>query len=646
MGCRTVQKSQHTEPLKRRNSRFGASKTTPAHCLCSVHAFSSMLLRYLLQRILSVLLPISIASLAYLYLYPIFHGCAFPVPNPRLSGSVPKSTALVNTLKEHLGYVYDDGGSSRDRHDDTAKRIIPPAPFRFLVLADPQIEGDSSLPRPNDGFTDRLGRHWARVVNATTWDERVLAFTRGARNVVMTDGPRTLDAARKRLDLFGNDYYLAHIYRTLHWWTKPTHVTVLGDLIGSQWVSDAEFKARTGRFWGRVFKKGTRVADEITITGSDKYGAGPEVIERLEASQPNEEPIWSNRIINLAGNHDIGYAGDITEKRIERFEKAFGRHNWDMRFEYPLPTANHSSDNGQRPPSLHLIVLDSLLLDTPALTQSLQDKTYTFLNELISYRSRPVEESNSFTLLLTHLPLHKKAGICTDAPHFSFFAKDDEKPIEGKLRFQKGGLREQNHISDHLSHAGILQGIFGMSGNSNAPANGKGRKGLILTGHDHTGCDVIHFVNRTLDKVESQADEGAPSWSWGARRYQPEADGGQNLPSTPSIREVTLRSMMGEFGGNAGLLSIWFDSDPSVMEWKYDLVNCQMGVQHVWWAVHILTFVSLSIFVVWLILCLVDALYPSSGTGVTAKNNPILRPMTRKPTNVGGLSKDVQHKGR
>ena len=77
------------------------------------------------------------------------------------------------------------------------------------------------------------------------------------------DVPNELSSLRKRLDLWGNDFYLAHVYRTMDWWAEPTHVTVLGDLVGSQWISDAEFDRRGRRFWDRVFKGAERVSDEL-----------------------------------------------------------------------------------------------------------------------------------------------------------------------------------------------------------------------------------------------------------------------------------------------------------------------------------------------------------------------------------------------
>ena len=395
------------------------------------------------------------------------------------------------------------------------------------------------------------------------------------------------------MDLLGNDFYLAHVYRTLHWWSRPTHVTVLGDLIGSQWVSDGEFESRGKRFWERVFNGGERVGDEV--------GNGEE-FEVLGGSE------WEKRIINIAGNHDIGYAGDISAARVERFERMFGRADWDVRFRLQLPNITGNESTPVPEPTIHLINLNSLTLDTPALDTNIQSASYAYLNDLIMQRSYPVEDRASFTLLLTHLPLHKEEGICTDGPDFTFFEDDDDEGPDDIPRFKEGGLKEQNHLSDHVSSNGILQGIFGMTGNQDAPGRGLGRNGLILNGHDHTGCDVVHYVNRSValdseDGDTAQAQE--ESWRWSARRYTSALSAeekGEGDDKTPSLREVTLRSMMGEFGGNAGLLSLWFDADPDVYEWKYEISMCMLGVQHIWWAVHVIDLVTLGVLLVYLIL--------------------------------------------
>jgi hypothetical protein len=540
-----------------------------------------MFLRGLLSRILALLLPLAVTATVYLYLYPVLKGCAFPLPQSDSQSNSKQSlgtNAVINTLLQHLNI--------------STTETPQPAIFRLLVLADPQLEGDTSLPFPEYDLYPRLQFHWRTIQNSISnsttpplLNAEVLSnITTSLQTLARKDIPRAFNSAVKRLDLFGNDYYLAHIYRTLFWWTRPTHTTVLGDLVGSQWISDDEFGRRGHRYWNRVFRGGERVDDTITRTGVAGFSQG------AEDKAPPTEPLrgdgtWARRLINIAGNHDIGYAGDISEARMERFERVFGRANWDVRFEHPAVVS--ASGEEVVVPTLHLINLNSLMFDTPVLSSEIQSHTYSYLNELIADRLAPVEDRSAFTLLLTHLPMHKEEGICTDGPYFSFRDSDDSDGPDGVPRWLEGGLKEQNHLSDALSASGILQGVFGLSGDKNALAGGQGRNGLILTGHDHTGCDVVHYVNRTAGDDE----EDTRSWNWAAKRFDSEQI------EEPSIREVTLRSMMGEFGGNAGLLSAWFDEVAG--EWSYEITMCPVGVQHIWWAVHVLVLVTLVVALLW-----------------------------------------------
>jgi hypothetical protein len=238
----------------------------------------SMSLYHSLRIILTILLPLSIVWTVYLYLYPVFNGCAFPSQN----GS--SLTAFANTIRQHYGSFVEPDAL---------------APFRLLTLADPQLEGDSSLPDPEDAFIPSLRRHWDRVLSAPSIKDVASITQHALKDIATEDIPNALQATRKRIDLFGNDYYLAHIYRTLHWWSKPTHVTVLGDLIGSQWVTDEEFEWRGWRYWNRVFRHGTMVEEEISARG-----VGDAKEEELGADGG-----WERRIVNVLGNHDAGYAG-------------------------------------------------------------------------------------------------------------------------------------------------------------------------------------------------------------------------------------------------------------------------------------------------------------------------------------------------
>ena len=435
------------------------------------------------------LLPPTAILLLYLYLYPILHNCGFP-----------KAESAEAAC--YLG--------------DTPRPYKPPvtAPFRLLALADPQLEGDTSLPPPDAPWFPSLAR-------------------RNLAGVATDDVPRLLQAARKRLDLWGNDRYLRHVYRSVSWWTDPTHTVALGDLLGSQWISDEEFGRRSRRLW-RVTTPLHKVPGDITGRSTRTEILG-------------DDDAWRTRLISVAGNHDIGYAGDIDEHRIARFEAEFGGVNWDIRFRpdnYSLPTTAGLFPTAV--PELQVVILNSMNLDTPAYHPALHQQSLDFLaTSLLSPTTPP--HPKSAALLLTHIPLHKPSGICTDGTYTAHFP-----PHQG------GGIREQNQLSPNTSSA-ILSAL---SRHGNA---------FVLDGHDHEGCEVWHYGG------------GAEGW---------ESVFAHPVPWEPpvtleqrQIREVTVRSMMGQFSGNAGLLSAWFDDEAG--KWQFEYASCPFLVQHVWWFVHV-----------------------------------------------------------
>jgi hypothetical protein len=71
---------------------------------------------------------------------------------------------------------------------------------------------------------------------------------------------------------------------------------------------------------------------------------------------------------------------------------------------------------------------------------------------------------------------------------------------------------------------------------------------------------------------------------------------------------VTVRSMMGDYGGNAGLLSAWFDVDHGV--WKFEYDTCALGKQHIWWAIHIVDIVAVILGILSGLLRLLDLATP------------------------------------
>jgi hypothetical protein len=469
---------------------------------------ASMPLSGVVRRAFLALIFPAVLSTLWLYLYPAAQNCHFPAP------------------QQHAV-----------------------APFRLLALGDPQLEGDTSLPDPNaplfPGLVGLRHRLWTEPLDVAAY---VLRQT--VKNMVTKDVPRLLRTQRKRLDLLGNDYYLAHIYRSTKWWTQPTHVSVLGDLLGSQWISNDEFDRRANRFWDRVFV-GAHPWNHGSSEEESEHIAAWDFVDNTNASQ-------TPALLNVAGNHDIGYAGDIDQPRIQRFERAFGQVNWRIRIPFSDPLSNLTTE-------LHLVNLNSMNLDNPAWNQDLYHATHSYLDSVIDDTNTC--NPQDAVILLTHVPLYKPAGVCVDPPYFSYFA-----PYHG------GGIREQNHLTQESSDK-ILSGLFGNK-----------RAGIVLNGHDHEGCDTWHD--------RSDADQA----QWNSTRYSvPDA-------STHGVREVTVRSMMGDYGGNAGLLSAWFDVDHGI--WKFEYATCALGKQHIWWAIHIVDIVAISLGIVSGLLHLLDLATP------------------------------------
>lgn len=466
-------------------------------------------------------LPPVLICTVYLYSFPFLKDCGFPPAKPAETacyfGDAPRPGVAAEL-----------------------------APFRLLAIGDPQLEGDTSLPDPDEPFFPSLVHFWDDVHNQGL-GALPARITEASKALLLEDIPRNFQACRKRVDLWGNDLYLAHVYGWIKWYSDPTHVVVLGDLLGSQWIHDQEFQKRSHRFWNTVFKGAQQIPKEITQTSSRR----PESL--------GEDRRWEDRIIAVAGNHDIGYAGDVTFDRVERFEKEFGSVNWAVTFRL-----NHS-DTPQlgglgfpdTSPALRLIILNSMNLDGPARDEALQRESQNFFMEEVSNRHNLPR--NTASVLLTHIPLHKQEGTCVDAPFFSYWPAD-----EG------GGLREQNHLSESVSDI-ILNGLVGQK---------RRHQAIILNGHDHEGCHVYHWRNKT-DDTNSASTERA----WKAKRYF-RAKGERNDESAVGVREITVRSIMGNFDGNVGFLSAWWDS--TAEQWRFEYNACMFGVQHIWWAIYVL----------------------------------------------------------
>lgn len=81
------------------------------------------------------------------------------------------------------------------------------------------------------------------------------------------------------------------------------------------------------------------------------------------------------------------------------------------------------------------------------------------------------------------------------------------------------------------------------------------RPDFVLNGHDHYGCDVVHTLEHGQDTWVASATDLSLPVSSGSSQEE-----GQRAKS---VREVTQRSMMAEFGGYSGLFEIKIPSTSS-----------------------------------------------------------------------------------
>lgn len=347
----------------------------------------------------------------------------------------------------------------------------------------------------------------------------------------------------KRLDNYGNDYYLRHIYHLMKGRLNPTHVAMMGDLFSSQWIGDSEFQNRTMRITDRIY---TRPRDQArlefeyieTHVNTDwmafhnqfqkdlKNGVydDPESYNYQNVfnwyDPESDEPLF----LNVTGNHDVGY-GDATFQHMARWRILFGKDNYWIEYD-------NETDHPWR-----IVMLNSLTLDGPMLQSEFKDYTWKFVEIL---EQRPY---NGSTILLTHIPMHKREGLCYDGPNVEFYK---ESGCHGCSPDRVGLLKSTNFVSEEASQR-VMNAVFKA-----------GKAGIILTGHDHYGCQ--NYFNLEGDEWVASKDK--------------KSDG-------KFIKEVTVRSMMGDFDGVTGIMTGMFDETEK--KWDFEYTECYFAVQHVWW---------------------------------------------------------------
>lgn len=371
----------------------------------------------------------------------------------------------------------------------------------------------------------------------------------------------------KRLDNYGNDYYLGHIYNTMKNRLEPSHVAVMGDLFSSQWIYDSEFYNRTYRFVERLFPRPIEfkrnaiethqkhqdydwnkyLEDEVAMDPLDRFNSRVynDVYDWFKPFN-GQSPDYQNPLfINLTGNHDIGYSGDATWQHMARFHHLFGQNNYVINY------------NKGTPEEWRLVVLDSLTMEGPALQQEFLDFTWSFIENLQKYENPNFSGS---TILFTHIPFFKREGLCADGPEHRYYVNNENEP------YKNGLLRSQNHLSYETSQK-VLDIVF-----PNAD-----KQGIILTGHDHVGCDTwLNYHSKTQE-------DGTGGGEWVAEREK-------NESNRASIREIVVRSMMGDFEGQTGILTGHFND--STKAWQFEFTYCSFVIQHWWWAAKVTLLVS------------------------------------------------------
>ncbi|CAG8584026.1 5951_t:CDS:2, partial [Acaulospora colombiana] len=313
----------------------------------------------------------------------------------------------------------------------------------------------------------------------------------------------------------------------------------LGDLFSSQWIDNQEFEKRVNRY---------------------KWIFG----------DPRKE--YEQEFINLTGNHDIGYSGDISQHRVDRWEREFGKVN----FNSWIPLVE-SAENPKNSKVHRLAVINSMNIDGPARNEQLRSETWSFLDALAEEREH--DDHQTPLILSTHIPLYKREGLCVDGPM--------------TLLDEHDFIKEQNHLSQNASKF-ILTKL---------------KPKFIFTGHDHEGCDVTHVIRTneggeySMEAYQTSDFEMRKTEILGVNKGTLEERQldwyGSIDENTWVVREVTVRSVMGEFGGNAGLFEIHrkIKSDGSE-EFEYNYSSCPFVINHIPWVV---TVIDIFVILGWLI---------------------------------------------
>lgn len=184
------------------------------------------------------------------------------------------------------------------------------------------------------------------------------------------------DLAKKVTEL--NDIYMRFIVDTMVNQLEPNYVVVMGDLFSYQDTTDPEFAERASRYrW--IF----------------------------------DSAITRGNIINITGNHDLGYGYEMSRWHVDRFEKEFGLSNFD--FLYPI---EDDVDNDGTPDTAFITVINNLVLD-PSKDQDIRNEVWRYVNKLNPIRLENLHRTSFQKHTLTISALQPR--ISANIPLFANF---------------------------------------------------------------------------------------------------------------------------------------------------------------------------------------------------------------------------------
>eukprot|EP01080_Neovahlkampfia_damariscottae_P010595 gene10595-3113_t len=201
-----------------------------------------------------------------------------------------------------------------------------------------------------------------------------------------------------------NDFYYRFLSINIQKYLKPNYVFVIGDIFSHHQIPQDDFLPRIERF-NYIFN----------------------------------QTISKFKMVQLSGNHDVGYGIEQHQYFFERFKHYFGPLYQKIEFKNNI-----------------IAVIDSMVLDGSAI-QQYQEDSWNFLKLLAT----EANDRKKKLFLFTHVPLYKPKGNCVDDP---------------TCLKKNGFVYQQNMLSKETSTF-ILEKI---------------KPNLIISGHDHEGCTYDH----------------------------------------------------------------------------------------------------------------------------------------------------------